>query len=237
MLSIYTGNDTVAVRSAVHAALAPYEAQGIEVLRVEGGAITRELLTARAGGQSLFSGDTAPLVTFLDSPAEDVSALAVVGELAEGLASSPNVFILADRKLLAAEARALKAHATEFHEVKGAPAPERFNVFALADSFTRRDKKSLWVLLSRAREAGLSPEEIIGTLFWQLKTLRLAARTASAEEAGLKPFVYTKAARALSKFKEGELDALSRSLVTLQHEARLGRRDLDLALEQWVLGV
>jgi hypothetical protein len=65
--------------------------------------------------------------------------------------------------------------------------------------------------------------------------LRLAERTKSAEEAGQKPFVYSKAKRALSAFKEGELDSISRDLLSIYHDGHLGKRDIDLALERWVL--
>ncbi|MEZ4200484.1 MAG: hypothetical protein R3B69_02735 [Candidatus Paceibacterota bacterium] len=74
-------------------------------------------------------------------------------------------------------------------------------------------------------------------LWWQLKTLRLAQQTNSASEAGMKEFPYQKATRALTNFTDGELTQLSHSLLTLQHESRLGNTDLDQALERWVLTV
>jgi hypothetical protein len=72
-------------------------------------------------------------------------------------------------------------------------------------------------------------------LWWQLKTLRLAELTQSADEAGVKSFPYDKAKRSLSKFAPGEVVALSESLLRLYHDARAGKRDLILALERWVL--
>ncbi len=65
----------------------------------------------------------------------------------------------------------------------------------------------------------------------------LAARTSSPEEAGMKDFPYKKAKQSLSKFEKGEVDRLSRSLLELYHHGHQGLRDLDVALEEWVLTV
>jgi len=100
-----------------------------------------------------------------------------------------------------------------------------------------KDKKSLWLLFCEAKRNGLSGEEIIGTLWWQLKSLRLAAMTNSASEAGMKDFTYNKAKRALRNFRDGELETLSHSLLLAYHDGHGGIRDIDYALEEWVLGL
>jgi hypothetical protein len=91
------------------------------------------------------------------------------------------------------------------------------------------------VLLQEARQSGLREEEIIGMLWWQLKSLRLALVTNSADEAGMKEFPYTKAKRALSTFAPGEVVLLSQSLLELYHAGHSGQSDMDVALEEWVL--
>jgi hypothetical protein len=90
-------------------------------------------------------------------------------------------------------------------------------------------------LLQDARAAGLREEEIIGMLWGQLKSLRLAAVTSSADEAGMKDFPYNKSKRALNTFAPGEVLTLSQSLLELYHAGHSGQRDMDIALEQWVL--
>lgn len=236
MLIVYTGTDTVAVRAKAHEHADTLVERGATLDRVEAEACTPDLLRDRIGAQSLFERET-PEVLLIDTPSEKAGALDAVLAYAGEMAESPNIFILLEGRLLAAPAKKLKAAANEFHEVKAGAAPERFNVFALADALSRRDKKSLWVLLAQARHAGLSAEEVAGTLFWQLKVMRLAERTKSAEEADLKPFVYSKAKRALAKFTPGELDQRSRMLISLYHDARLGLCDMELSLERWVLEV
>ena len=236
MLYVFTGGDGIAVRSRVRAFLDSFEEQSVQIERIDAQGCTLDFLRERVQSQSLFLQAGTPEVVVLDSPGERTEALEAVCVLASALADSSHIFVLIEGVLAAAAAKELKLHATEYHEIRGETV-ERFNVFALADAFSRRDKKSLWVLLLRAQQAGLSSEEIIGTLFWQIKTMRLALRTKSADEAGLKPFVYSKAKRAMEKFKDGELDEHSRALVCLYHDAHLGTVDIDLALERWVLGI
>ena len=93
------------------------------------------------------------------------------------------------------------------------------------------------MLLQEANAASLRPEEIIGMLWWQLKALRLAKITRTAEEAGMKEYPYKKAKQSLGLFKDGEVEQLSHSLLELYHDAHQGKRDMDLALEEWVLRV
>jgi alkylhydroperoxidase/carboxymuconolactone decarboxylase family protein YurZ len=214
-----------------------YAEKRARVDRVSADMCTVELLQDRAGARSLFLADGASEVILLDTPGEKAEAREAVLASAAALSESANIFVLLEGKLLAPLAKELKKHAVEYHEVEGAPTGEKFNAFALADALACRDKKLLWVLFLRSRNAGLSPEEIIGTLFWQIKSMRLAAKTKSASEAGIKPFVYSKSKRGAEKFKPGELDTLSRSLITIYHDAHLGLLNLDLALERWVLGV
>jgi hypothetical protein len=74
-------------------------------------------------------------------------------------------------------------------------------------------------------------------LWWQLKTLRLAAVTDSPSEAGLKDYPYKKAKGALRHFKPGEVESLSNSLLTLYHEGHQGKADMELRLEEWALSL
>jgi hypothetical protein len=160
-------------------------------------------------------------------------------ELVDNLAAlkeSPHEFLVIEGALLAPDKKQYAKFADSMEEFKAA-ATERYNVFAMADSLAKKDKKMLWMQLQEAQAAGLSAEEIIGTLWWQLKSLRLAALTGSATEAGMKDFPYQKAKRALSTFKPGELEALSHSLLAVYHDGHGGVKDIEMGLERWVLGV
>jgi DNA polymerase III delta subunit len=185
------------------------------------------------GGASLFGGEQ---VYLIDTPSTDEVMYEDTVNNLESFKESNNLFIVIEATLLAPEKKPFAKYADTIEEFK-AVATERFNSFALADALAARDKKSLWLLLNEAVLSGIAQEELIGTLWWQLKSLRLAAMTRSASEAGMKDYPYDKAKRALGKFKPGEIESLSHSLLSLQHMSRLGKRDLDLALERWVLGI
>ncbi len=231
MILLFFGNDAVAVRKKANERVRKLEAGEVTMERMVPETYESGRLRDLALSSSLFEGKQGAL---LDMLSDDVVAFESLLEEAELLAESENVFVVIEGVLNAAQKKKLLAHASEHLELTGV-AKERFNSFALADALSLRDKKTLWLLLMRAWQEGLSPEEIIGTLFWQVKMLRLAERTKSAAEAGQKPYVYDKAKRALSNFKKGELDQISRELLMIYHDGHQGKRDIDLGLEKWVL--
>lgn len=231
MLVVFFGNDTAAVRQAAHEYVHRYVPDETPVSTVDADAYQPGMVAEAAEGVSLFGGAS---IYIIDMPSGDSAFNEEVQNYLDALAASPHQFIVIEGPLLAAAKKAYTKHADAIEEHKRA-AGERFNVFALGDALARKDKKALWLLLTDAFRAGLSGEEIAGTLWWQLKTLRLAAVTNSAADAGMKDFPYNKAKRALSTFADGELTALSEGLLACYHDARLGKLDLDLALERWVL--
>jgi DNA polymerase III delta subunit len=234
MLYVFYGTDTVEVRNKAHAFLRTLEEKGRAVEQVSPEDYYEGIFPDRAGGASLFS--DVP-VTVIDTPSEDQEIFERVVESAGLLGESPNTFVLIEGTLKAPEKKVFAKYAKELHEEKGGGEKTTFNIFSLTDALLRRDKKSLWVLLMRAEASGVSGEEIIGVLYWQLKALLLASRTSSASEAGLKPFVYTKAKKALAIFKAGEAEKLSRELLSLYHDAHLGKRDMLIGVERLVLSL
>jgi hypothetical protein len=170
----------------------------------------------------------------LDNPSTVPEYEAELLELASALSASREHFIVVERSLLIGPKKILSEQAAVITEYKPGVV-KKFDAFAMADALACKDKRALWLLLTEAKTNQLSAEEIIGVLWWQLKTLRLAALTKSAAEAGVKDYPYNKAKKALGNFKSGELEALSLSLLNFYHEGHGGRRDMDLALEEWVL--
>jgi DNA polymerase III delta subunit len=233
MLKVYFGNDVIKIRAAAIKATEAAVGSGATLVTIDDGSYQNGIYADAIGGASLFGGEQ---VYLIDTPSNDETMYEDTIENLESFQESNNLFIVIEAALLAPEKKTFSKYADSIEEFK-AIATERFNSFALADALTARDKKSLWLLLNEAVLSGIAPEELIGTLWWQLKSLRLAAVTKNAAEAGMKDFPYNKAKRSLGKFKPGEIETLSHSLLTLQHESRLGKRDLDLALERWVLGI
>jgi len=231
MLYSYFGTDVVGARSKAHEFLDRHSAQGAVIERITPEGYAEESLRDALGSASLFGGEQ---IFVIDTPSAEKEMFDFVFDNLDIFAESPNTFVLIEEKLLAPQKKKLEKYAEECVEVT-ATAKQAFNPFALSDAFLRRDKKSLWLLLQDAKENGMPSEQTAGLLFAQIRSLRLAERASSAEEAGLKPFVWSKAKSGLSKFKVGELDSLSSGLVTIYHDGHSGKQDFELALERWVL--
>lgn len=234
MLQLYFGNDRSAIRAAaLHAVETAVRDTAGRVNRIESENFAPGMVLNIVGSVSLF-GDQ--MVYLIDTPSEVPDLYAeVIGAVAD-LATSVNVYIVIEQSLLAAEKKKWQKQATVFEEYTKSVV-ERFNVFKMAEALSQRDRKSLWLLLAEAKQNGLVAEEIIGTLWWQLKTLRLTAVTGTATEAAMKDYPYRKAKQALQNFKDGELEILSSGLLRVYHAGHSGARDIDLGLEEWVLRV
>ena len=118
---------------------------------------------------------------------------------------------------------------------------ESFTAFLEENPDDARSIINKVLLALKARKAAKAAKDSVlrkGALEGMTLPGKLAdCQTKSAEEAGQKPFVYQKAKRALSKFKSGELEKLSRELLVLYHEGHMGKGDINLTLEKWVLNV
>ena len=233
MLMVFCGNDTTKVREEAFNEVAKYKAKGfsIEIITTEG--LETGRLADAASGSSLFGGE---MLYVIDTPSTDEEVYKRVVDDLQVLAESDHTFILIEGNLLAPEKKKISKYTEHLKELK-APATKRMNVFAIADLFSKKDKRGLWLFLNELRREGIPDEEIIGIIWWQLKALRLAALTASAEEAGMKDWPYNKAKQSLNNFGPDEITNLSDSLLGIYHQARAGQTELDIALERWVLSV
>lgn len=92
---------------------------------------------------------------------------------------------------------------------------EKYDNFQLAWAFADRDRLGLWIHFRRAMDLGVTPDELIGVLFWKAKDMLLK--------------------RNFSKFSETELKNFSGKLSYLLPEARKEGRDDELAFEQFLL--
>lgn len=229
MLYVFFGSDTNAVRTAAWAAAKDTGVKAPHVLSSE--AYEPGQLSELVGSGSLF-GEAQTIV--IDTPVEQLAE--DVPPLLDAMAASVDTYIIIEGPLLAAAKKMYAKHTAELHEHTATKA-QCFNTFALADALATRNKKQLWVLLQEASSSGIAAEEIIGVLWWQLKSLRLAAITKSAADAGMKDFPYNKAKRALGALPLAEVERLSHELLQVYHAGHAGDVDITLALEQWVLQV
>lgn len=186
------------------------------------------------GGQGLFHKTyIVEIVSLFENPAAKEGFLKKLSDIA----ASPNIFVsresAVDKETLSWVGKHTeKVQVCAQKEEKKKP---EFNIFSLSDAFGKRDKKKLWVLLQKAVASGAVPEEIHGILFWQLKSIMLAFQCKSAEEAGVKPFVWSKAKTFAKNWSENELKFLSSKMVSLYHDAHRGIHDFSVALERFIL--
>lgn len=232
MLHIYYGTDRQKVRDAATAFADTNILPEGTLTTLDANSYAAGQIADALGASSLFGGEEWFVI---DTPADNADLAEEVKNNLKEMSESGNTFIILEGALLAPAKKSYGKYAATDEEFN-AEKSERFNTFAMADALASKDRRQLWVLLQEAKAAGSAPEELIGILWWQLKALRLAQTTNSAAEAGMKDFPYNKAKRSLAKFAPGEVTHLSQSLIELYHDGHAGVRDIDLALEQWVLG-
>jgi DNA polymerase III delta subunit len=232
MLYVFFGKDETGVRKGAHEFVKTLTQNFDDVSRITSDIYVPGMLDDATESVSLFG---EAQVFLIDTPSCDPLFNEDVKEALESMAKSRNHFVIIEKGLTAPERKVYEKHTTAIEEFVPTTGKSEYNVFNLCDALLERDKKKLWLLLMESE--GVASEEIIGVLFWQIKLLRLAEKTRTPEEAGQKPFPYNKAKRALTKFKKGEVDALSRSLTQLYHDGHGGKVDLRAGLERWVLSI
>ena len=213
----------------------------------------KSILEENLGGQGLFSNK---YIVYLDRVTENPVAKEELIEFTKAMKESANIFIICEDKLNIELKKAFEKYAekvvvsdekstgysygkvgAESGGMNGSGGKKDFNIFALADAFGSRDKIKSWMIYREALVNGLEAESIIGTLFWQTKSMTLAMNSKSASEAGLKPFVYDKAKRYANKYSKIELDNLLKKLITIYHDGHRGVVDMELGIERLMLSV
>lgn len=211
---------------------------GAEVFRTSGDAFNAGRFDELIEGRTLFE---AKHIVFADSLFENEEIKELVLERLQALRDSENAFVLLEGSVDKATLQKIEkvAEKVEVFDEKKEKMGEKkgFNIFDMATALGERDKKKLWMLYQRALHEGVSPEEISGILFWQVRSMATASSSSNASEAELSPFVYTKAKSFLRNYSMKEIQALSTALISLYHDAHRGVHAYDLALERFILGV
>jgi len=189
-------------------------------------------------GQGLFD---KKFIVRLDRVFENTEAKDFILQNITQMAESENAFILTEGKLTKPIFEKIKKVALKTEEFnKTEVIKKEFNVFLLADALGKKDKKQMWILLYQALRAGLSPEQIHGVLFTQVKNIAFV-KCAEKEKIELNqlnihPFALKKAIGFTKNFSQTEIENLSRQLLIIYHNARMGGDELPTALEKFVLG-
>ncbi len=207
-----------------------------EVFKIDGDSWSVARFEEFSGAQGLFE---RKFIVFGNRVLENKEAKEVVLEKISALAKSDNVFIFLEGKVDKASLAAITkvAEKVQAFDKESLKEKEVFNMFALADAFGQRDRKSLWVLYQKALRGDASGEELVGILFWQIKSILAAREAQNASEAGLSPFVFQKAKRYGRNFKSRDAENFAEGLIKLYHDSHRGFSDMENSLERFVLSV
>lgn len=234
MLKVYFGDDSLSSRQKLAKALDKEEGS---VVRFDEVSITEEVFRDTLGSQGLFGGRTAVV---LDYVLEKADAAEYILSSIKNLAESTNAFFLVTGPL---DVKTIK----QFE--KGGAGMERSDKnslkqrdmpgsFALADAFARRDKKTAWMLFTKLQLDETSPQELCGTLAWQMRLVVLAHSTNSAIEAGVSEYPYKKAKSCVKYFTQIEAEIILRKLIGIYHfDPAMNRGNTAGALERLILSL
>lgn len=184
------------------------------------------------GGQGLF---TRNHVVFFDRVFENEDQGKLIISKIKEVAESPNIFIFLEGKVNKTILAKFEKNAAKVQGFSEELEEKEKKNYSFTDAFGARDKKKLWILYQKELAKGKESEEIHGLLFWQLKTMLLAATCTTGSEAGLHPFVFAKAKQYSKNYGEPALKKLSHDLITIYHHAHRGTYDFPNALEKFIL--
>lgn len=182
-----------------------------EIITVSSLLITKELINNYACNISLF-GDY-PIVVF-ENIINQKDIIFNKDDLIN-LKNSKTTFVFNEDKLLIEDKNIYKKYSEVISfEEKTIKPQVKFNIFAISDSFSKRDKIGTWTLYCDAVRQGIDAEPIAGILFWKIKTMLISGS---------------------GVFSKEELKKHSSSIVSIYHKAHRGECDFNTSLEQFIL--
>lgn len=169
-----------------------------------------------AGSQGLFEHK---YIVLLDRLSADKNIKEDLIEKMKEISESENIFIILEGKLDKATISKIekKSEKTQEFILAEKTAKEPYNAFALAEALGKRDKKNLWILYRKAIDKGDAVEALHGMLFWKVKSMILNS--------------------IFGEYSKEELHGLLDKLVTVYHDSRRGKHELETGLERLLLGL
>ncbi|MEK7646325.1 MAG: hypothetical protein AAB381_01365 [Patescibacteria group bacterium] len=240
MLYVFHGTDTQTSVDKAHALVSSLRTKRPDAsfVKIDADSWSRGAVEENTGGQGLFS---SKYIVFLDRVTEDRTAKEELVDLLPLMKESTNIFIILEGKVVAELKKGFEKYAEKIVETGDSrdkiqdSSKETFNIFALADALGSRNSLMSWTLYRQAVEQGIEAESIIGTLFWQVKSMIVAQSASTAPASGLSPFVFSKAKKHAQNYSKEELSGLLERLVVIYHDAHRGMRDSELAVERVML--
>lgn len=234
MLYVFTGGDSNRRNKAVSKLLLSLESSGAHIIKRDDTSSRVIEIRELVGSSTLFA---EPIALLLSETFTNDEILSFVTKEAGMIAKSENHIIIVERALTADTKKKLEKHATSFEifEEKKEKKTEGNNAFDLTDALGDRDKKKVWMLYRRAIEDGKDPRELIGLVFWSVKSMIIAELSPSVSDSGLNPFVYKKSKSFAKNFTKDELNNLAKNIVNFYHEAQFGKVEWEEGMEVLLL--
>jgi hypothetical protein len=228
MLTFFIGDDVVKAKAE-----AQKRARGAEVVRIGEGGEPLESTLSYLEQRGMFQPE---VVIIIDRPLDGAEGKEYVLEHGEALnGSKTKVFVIQPEVDALTRKKLEKLGTIEVFDERVRDETTPPSAFALVDAMQVGDRKRAWILYRDLINAGVSAEEVHGTLAWAARGVVLASNTRSADEAGMKPYPYGKAKDVARRLKPGDAVAQSAELVRLYHDARMGRGTLEDLLEIYLL--
>jgi hypothetical protein len=128
----------------------------------------------------------------------------------------------------------------ESEEKSDAKKKERFfaySPFALQDAIGEKNIKKIWIEYEKLRFQGIEADELIYKIISKIKEMTAIILGVDAESLGIKDYPYNKSKKDLKNWKLENLKNLYTKLVFAFHESRMGKNELDVALEKIILSI
>lgn len=242
MLYIFYGGDTHKARTKANELIKALREKKPEAgfFRFESNNINSDEMEHLTAARGLFENN---YIVLLDNILEERDNAELLKNYASYIKEAEHIFILLESDAGADSIKKIEKQADSVKYFKEAGAgvkeknKEQFNIFDMADALGKRDRKKLWIMLQEARGYEVSPEEMFGILFWQIKNILLVRSANTAEEVGMKPFPFKKAKSFSKNFTTEELERLASELLYKYHQSRAGAGEADIELERFILNI
>jgi hypothetical protein len=180
-----------------------------EVFKLFDSQVNNNILNEYCFGVSLFGKDA---LVIIENSLESLNfSTAELGDLDK----SKTIFVFLEDSLNRDGEKRFQKYATidrfENKEIKKNPP---MNLFSIAESFERKDKINTWILYRKAIDAGIEPEAISGIIFWKIRMISMVKSR---------------------NFSKEEIKSFSKTLISLYHNAHLGKTDFVVGLERFIL--
>jgi DNA polymerase III delta subunit len=247
MIYFYFGTNTDSARKKAKTTIDSLLAKKPDatLIKIDDEILSESRIDELTHGQALFSNK---YIVFFNKVFSDKENKELILKKIKDIGKSENIFIFAEGKMDKTSLTKIEKVAEKTEEfvakekvltkkeelnLRG----EKIDFFEFANTLGKRDKKSLWVLYQDALREQVPSEEVHGIFFWQVKSMLLAKKCKTAEEARMSPYPFQKAREYARNYKDGELEKISGDLVLMYHEAHRGNLDFFVALEKFILGL